>query len=131
MSARTRKLSGTTHNVFGIQVGVCITLLVKLPGKPKDVNRSAKIFYHAVPRDWRREKKYEFLELKRCIGGVTWQRLKPDKKQNWLDLGYKQEFDGFMPIGDRDFVAGNTSQPVFSHYSRGVSTSRDDTAVNF
>jgi len=25
------KLSGTTHNVFGIQVGVCITILVKLP----------------------------------------------------------------------------------------------------
>lgn len=25
------KLSGTTHNVFGIQVGVCVTILVKLP----------------------------------------------------------------------------------------------------
>ena len=25
------KLSGTTHNVFGIQVGVCVTVLVRLP----------------------------------------------------------------------------------------------------
>ncbi|MDQ6631019.1 MAG: DNA helicase, partial [Verrucomicrobiota bacterium] len=125
------KLSGTTHNVFGIQVGVCITLLVKLPGKPKDSKRSAKIFYHAVPVDWRREKKYEFLELKQSVDGVKWQKLQPDKKQNWLDMGLREEFDVFMPIGDRDLAPGNPAQPIFSHYSRGIATSRDDTAVNF
>ncbi len=114
------KLSGTTHNVFGIQVGVCITLLVKFPGKAKEARRSAKIFYHAVPVDWRREKKCSFLESKRNVAGIKWQKLKPDKKQNWLDMGYRGEFDDFLAIG-----------ALFSHYSRGIATSRDYAAVNF
>jgi predicted helicase len=125
------KLSGTTHNVFGIQVGVCITLLIKLPGKSKDAKRSAKISYHTVPVSWRKEEKYAFLEKTDSVAGVKWKNLKPDKKQNWLDLGYRPEFDDFLPIGDRDLPAGSPTPPIFSHYSRGVSTSRDAAAVNF
>lgn len=125
------RLSGTTHNVFGIQVGVCITLLVKLPGKSKDSKRTAKILYHAVPVDWRRENKCQFLDTKADVSGVTWQELNPDKKHNWLDLGLRAEFDQFLPIGDRDLPKGSSIPPIFSHYSRGIATSRDDVAVNF
>jgi predicted helicase len=125
------KLSGTTHNVFGIQVGVCITLLVKLPGKPKDARRAAKIHYHAVPVDWRKEKKYEFLELKQSVAGIQWQKLQPDKKQNWLDHGYREEFDDFMPIASHDARPGDASQPIFRECSNGVKTHRDAFAVNF
>ena len=45
------KLSGTTHNVFGIQVGVSINLFIRLP-RDKDAKRAAKIYYHAVGGDW-------------------------------------------------------------------------------
>ena len=41
------KLSGTTHNVFGIQVGVSINFLVKKRGK---TGAPAKIFYARVER---------------------------------------------------------------------------------
>ena len=57
------KLSGTTHNVFGIQVGVSINLFVRHP-KTKAAQRPAAIRYHTVGRDWRKEQKYEFLENK-------------------------------------------------------------------
>ena len=124
-------LSGTTHNVFGIQVGVCITLLVKLPGKPKDAVRTAKIFYHAVPVDWRREQKYEFLETRGSADGIDWQILQPDKKQNWLDLGLREEFDGFLPIANRDASPQDAMQPIFGFFSNGVKTHRDAHAVNF
>ncbi len=117
------KLSGTTHNVFGIQVGVCITLLVKLPGKSKDAKRSAKIYYHAVPVDWRKEKKYEFLELKQSVDGVKWQKLQPDKKQNWLDLGLREEFDDFMQLVAKDSQAGQGTKPtIFREFGRGMET---------
>lgn len=125
------KLSGTTHNVFGIQVGVCITLLVKLPGKSKDAKRSAKIYYHAVPVDWRKEKKYEFLEIKQSVDGVKWQKLQPDKKQNWLDMGLREEFDDFMPIAAHDVKPGAAIQPIFREFSNGVKTHRDAFAINF
>ena len=40
------KLSGTTHNVFGIQVGVAISLLVK----EVDHKGKGKVFYARMPR---------------------------------------------------------------------------------
>src|SRR5208283_3825445 len=73
------KLSGTTHNVFGIQVGVSINLFVRLrKGKGKDAARKAKIYYYPVGGDWRKEQKYSFLETKADIDGVKWQKLDPD-----------------------------------------------------
>ena len=50
------KLSGTTHNVFGIQVGVGITIAVK-----KAAHSTAQLWYHRVPEMWRKEEKYSFL----------------------------------------------------------------------
>jgi len=55
------KLSGTTHNVFGIQLGVSINIFVRLP-RPQGTIRKAKILHHAVPIEWRKEQKYQFLE---------------------------------------------------------------------
>jgi predicted helicase len=125
------KLSGTTHNVFGIQLSVCITLLVKLPGRPKNSKLPAKIYYHAVPVDWRKEKKYEFLELKQSVGGVKWQKLVPDKKQNWLELGLLDEFDGFFPLGDRNSRPGGKTPAIFGDFGRGLETTRDDWVYGF
>ena len=53
MSARIRNSPATTHNVFGIQVGVSINLFVRLP-KKAGARRRARIHYHAVPVDWAR-----------------------------------------------------------------------------
>ena len=39
----------------------------------------AKILYHAVPGDWRKEQKYSFLEKTASVAGVKWQKLQPDK----------------------------------------------------
>ena len=125
------KLSGTTHNVFGIQVSVCITLLIKLSSTPKDARRSAKIYYHAVPVDWRKEKKYKFLELTRSVDGVKWQELQPDKKQNWLDLGLHDEFDGFFPLGGHDTQPGGKTPAIFDDFGRGLETTRDDWVYGF
>ena len=58
---RNPKLSGTTHNVFGIQVGVGITLAVRKRG-PRS---RAAIMYHRVPEDWRKRTKT------RMAGGGT------------------------------------------------------------
>jgi predicted helicase len=52
---RNPKLSGTTHNVFGIQVGVGVTLAVKKQGA------SRRLRYLRVPEMWRKGKKLDFL----------------------------------------------------------------------
>jgi predicted helicase len=126
------KLSGTTHNVFGIQVGVSINFFVRLPRKA-NTPRHAKIYYHAVPTDWRREEKYEYLEKHASIDGVKWRSLKPDKKNNWLTNKNDEEFGQFLPVCSRDARASGTGllPTVFRTYSLGVSTNRDDVVYDF
>jgi predicted helicase len=125
------KLSGSTHNVFGIQVGVSINLFIRLP-RDKDAKRAAKIYYHAVGGDWRKEQKYSFLETKAQIEGVKWQKLTPDARSNWITNDSDEEFDSFLPIGTKDAKAkGGTDVAIFKLYSLGVATNRDDWVYGF
>lgn len=91
----------------------------------------AKILYHAVPVPWRKEEKYAFLEKADSVSGVKWKNLKPDKKQNWLDLGYREEFDDYLPIASHETKPGDAILPIFKEFSNGVKTHRDAFAVNF
>jgi len=125
-------LSGTTHNVFGIQVGVSINLFVRLP-KKEGGKRRAKIRYHAVPVEWRRGQKYEFLSQTGSIANVKWRLLQPDERHNWLTNKNDAQFAEFVPMGDRKYEArSNLGLPtVFRAYSLGVSTNRDSVVYDF
>jgi predicted helicase len=125
------KLSGTTHNVFGIQVGVSINSFIRLP-KEKDARRRAAIYYHAVGADWRKEQKYKFLEETGSVADVKWKKLTPDTRGNWITSGTEEEFDGFIPIGSKEAKAkGGTDLTIFKTYSLGVSTNRDAVVYDF
>ncbi len=100
------KLSGTTHNVFGIQVGVGITLLVRKGGTDEK-----NLFYHRVPEDWRKEQKLLFLADKGDVYHVPWESLHPDAKQTWLTHGLHAEFATFLPMGTKDAKA-HKKQPT-------------------
>ena len=125
-------LSGTTHNVFGIQVGVSINLFIRLPRAPGE-KRRAKLHYHAVPVNWRREQKYDFLDKSVSIAGVKWRNLHPDKKNNWLTNKNDNEFAAFVPIGSRDYKLRSLQflPTAFRTYSLGVSTNRDSVVYDF
>jgi predicted helicase len=130
---RNPKLSGTTHNVFGIQVGVSINLLVRnRTGKSEKPDKPA-IYYAAVPTDWRREEKYRFLEDKASASNIEWKQIEPDAKHTWLREGLDDDFDAFMPLGTKLVkqmdVGGEGA--IFKTYSLGVSTNRDSVVYDF
>jgi predicted helicase len=127
------KLSGTTHNIFGIQVGVSVNFFVRLPGKSKNARRQAKILYHSVPVDWRKEQKYDFLEKAETIASVEWEELKPDAKNTWLTSETDAEFAEFIPIGSKEAKANTSANlpVIFNTYSLGVATNRDDWVFDF
>lgn len=122
------KLSGTTHNVFGIQVGVGITIAVR---NSHQATRFIK--YHRVPEDWRKTEKLMFLAEKQSVNGIAWQEVQPDAKQTWLTAGMKADFDTFLPMGTKEAkAAGNEGEAtIFKTYGRGVATSRDDWVYDF
>jgi predicted helicase len=126
------KLSGTTHNVFGIQVGVSINLFVR---RQRDANplRESKIYYARVGEDWRKEDKYKFLNESQQRGNIEWQELQPDTKYNWLTEGMHDEFESFLPVGTKatKLKGGSGANIIFKMYSLGVSTNRDAVVYNF
>lgn len=125
---RNPKLSGTTHNVFGIQVGVSVSLLVRRAGKEP---RNAKIFYASVDEFWRKEEKYLFLDDQRDRSNISWREIKPDKDNNWLTEGMQAGYEQFLPIGNKETKDQSASTAIFRNYSRGVETTRDAWLYNF
>jgi predicted helicase len=121
------KLSGSTHNVFGIQVGVSVSFFVR---KQDHAPEAAQIYYAVVGEDWRKEAKYDFLEKQRNYEGIDWQEITPDANYTWLTVGMHPEFDSFPPLGSKSAKAGK-GQAIFSNYGRGVATCRDSWAYNF
>ena len=133
LSGNVRKnpsLSGTTHNVFGIQVGVSINFLIKTCDKKKT---QADIFYARVGEFWRKEDKYRYLDSKRHYQDIKWKRIAPDSRHTWLTEGLHPEFETFMPMGTKDAKgkSGKAVDVIFKTYSLGVSTNRDAWARNF
>ena len=98
------KLSGTTHNVFGIQVGVSINFFVKRSEVRTDT-KSAEIFYAHADEFWRKEEKYHYLNSKKHYQNVDWQRITPDSRYTWLTEGLHAEFDTFIPMGTKEAKA--------------------------
>src|SRR6266567_3293587 len=125
---RNPKLSGTTHNVFGIQVGVGITIAIRSSWKPE-----RKVLYYRVPETWNKTEKLNFLVEKANITYIDWLGLQPDEKNTWLTEGMHPEFVNFLPIGTKEIkvAKGVNAEAIFKLYSLGVVTSRDSHAYSF
>ncbi len=122
------KLSGSTHNVFGIQIGVGITVAVR-----NSKHSSSQLYYYRLPNDWHKEEKLSFLADKNNITRIDWQELQPDNKYTWLNEGLRHEFDTFPSTGTRASKSGHSQldQTIFKLYSLGFSTSRDEWVYDF
>ncbi len=155
------KLSGTTNNVFGIQVGVSISLFVKktsitpphpqsfsrrekeeakdpLPlgeGKVEGVlvsNNHAKIYYARLDEYWRKEQKYEFLNEKDQIGNIEWIEITPDKNHTWLTDNLSNDYELLLPLGTKiNKQKAVCNGVIFINYGLGVLTNRDNWVYNF
>ena len=124
------KLSGTTHNVFGIQVGVSINLFIKRSEARTDP-KSAEIFYAHVDEFWRKEEKYNYLNSKGHYQNIDWQQITPDSRYTWFTEGLHAEFDTFLPIGSKEAKNTKGGETIFNLYSLGVATNRDILAYSF
>jgi predicted helicase len=117
------KLSGTKHNVFGIQTGVAISFFVKKAGK-RDRGR---IFYARRPELETAEEKLAWLSQAR-LGTLASEEVRPDAKANWLNLTHN-DFDELMPVGSKAAKlakAPTQQRAIFGLHSLGVVTSRDE-----
>jgi predicted helicase len=109
------KLSGTKHNVFGIQTGVAICYLVRKKGV-----EGCTIRYVRRPEDETAEDKLSWLggnEIKL----LSFTSIKPDRHHSWINLA-ENDYDELLPIHAK---AGGING-VFDLYSMGIVTARDE-----
>jgi predicted helicase len=122
------KLSGSTHNVFGIQLGVSINLFIrKLSGADR---ASARVFYARVGEFWRKEEKYAFLERVGDWNEVEWRELHPTTDGRWLTEGLDQDFGTFLAIGSKAAKRG-IEKSIFQTYCNGAKSNSDPYVYRF
>ena len=125
---RNPKISGTTHNVFGIQTGVAIGFFVRDKAKlGKFAMRYARREDAELATD-----KLAYLR-NAAMEDIDFDPVVPDAKSNWLNQS-NTGFDQLIPVADRQTKLAKNSaaeQSVFGLYSAGVNTSRDEWVYDF
>ena len=121
-----------TGNVFGITVGVSISLFVRRRQK-KLKGRKAVIHYFNVPADWTAAKKLQWLSKAPLLKNIRYRRLRPDARETWLNQDEEGSFFRFPSIGSKQTRALNSldAKTIFRTYSLGISTNRDAVAYCF
>ena len=125
---RNPKISGTTHNVFGIQTGIAVAFFVREKSRLGECN-----IHYASRED--AELAVDKLAYLRDVklGEIAFEEITPDEKNNWLNQS-DSDFDSLMPLADRQTKLAKTArdeQAVFGLYSMGVITARDEWVYDF
>ena len=125
---RNPKISGTTHNVFGIQTGVAIGFFVREKAKLGNIG----IHYTRREDAELAIDKLAYLRDVR-LDDIAFESITADVKNNWLNQS-NSDFDNLMPLANRQTklakIPGD-EQAVFGLYSLGVITARDEWVYDF
>ena len=120
---RNPKISGTTHNVFGIQTGVAVGFFVR------DKSRQGQCNIHYARREDAELAVDKLAYLREAnLDEIAFESITPDAKNNWLNQS-NSDFDNLMPLADRQTKLAKTAsdeRAVFGLYSLGIVTSRDE-----
>ena len=120
---RNPKISGTTHNVFGIQTGVAIGFFVREKSKLGECG----IHYARREDDELAIDKLAYLREAE-LDEIEFEDITPDEKNNWLNQS-NSDFATLLLLADRQTKlakAAADEQSIFGLYSLGIVTARDE-----
>ena len=117
-------------NVFGIQTGVAITVLVKDPTH----SGTAEIFYtEAEDYATRQEKLNQIIgygSIEGISGADAFRSITPNQHGDWIS-SRDERFATFQEIGNKSLKGKESTPAIFRQYSNGLKTNRDAWCYNF
>ena len=121
---RNPNISGTTHNVFGIQTGVAIGFFVR----NKSINDGGFAIHYASRED--SERANDTLRHLRSakIADIPFENISPDEKAYWLNQS-QTDFGALLPIASRETKVARSQaeeSAVFGLSAPGVKSNRDE-----
>jgi predicted helicase len=123
------KLSGTTHNVFGIQAGVAISFMVKKSNIKDKV--PCKIHYYRRPEFETAEEKIKFLSATNLFNIEFIDSI--IKNSEWINIA-ENNFDDLLPIISKEtksLTPNENQKTVFRVFAMGSATNRDEWVYDF
>ena len=125
---RNPKISGTTHNVFGIQTGVAIAFFVRDSSKLGN----CQIHYARREDDELAWDKLSYLRETELFD-IPFLEIRSDHRNNWFNKS-DSDFYSHIPVADRaskySKIASNR-RSIFGLYANAVKTNRDDWVYDF
>ena len=125
---RNPKISGTTHNVFGIQTGVAIGFFVR------EKARLGQCGIHYAVREDAELAKDKLAYLREAtVDGIDFRDITPDRRNEWLNQS-NSDFESLLPLANRETKLAKKveeERAVFGLYSLGVITARDEWVYDF
>ena len=125
---RNPKISGTTHNVFGIQTGVAIGFFVR------DKSRKGECNIHYARREDSELAVDKLAYLREAmLDEIVLADIAPDDRNNWFNQS-NTDFANLMPLADRQTKLSKTAsdgRAVFDMFSNGAKTNRDEWVYDF
>ena len=125
---RNPKISGTKHNVFGIQTGVAMGFFIRNPRR-----EGCEIHYLAVDDFLTAVEKKRFLSTNSLMGlkkKGAFQGILPNEAGDWINQP-KNDWSGFLTIADKEAKSGKTEHAIFGLFSNGINTARDEWMYDF
>ncbi|EMF0605023.1 DEAD/DEAH box helicase, partial [Enterococcus hirae] len=106
-------------NVFGSgsRTPISISILVK------DGSNSHEIHYHDIGDYLNREKKLDILKSTQSINGIEWNKIEPDKNNDWINQRDKN-YENYRALADEE-------NSYFGIKDIGIVTNRDAWVSNF
>lgn len=101
----------------GSRTPITISILVK------DGSDDHEIHYHDIGDYLSREQKLTILSNSQSIEGVDWQKIKPDKNNDWINQR-DENYSNYQAIADED-------NAIFGMKDIGIVTNRDAWVTNF
>ncbi|MBK7382672.1 MAG: N-6 DNA methylase [Flavobacteriales bacterium] len=120
------KISGTKHNVFGIQTGVAICFLIRQEKK----TGPCRIQYIELSDQLDRAEKLDWFRSQEEIGAMPFAELLPDVKDTWVEQA-GDEFNALLPTIEHDARPGVEVNALFTLHSLGINTNRDEWLYDF
>lgn len=121
------RLSGTKHNVFGIQTGVAISFMVK-----RAKAKGCRIYYARRPQLETAEEKLALLGSVK-LDSFEFEDVKPSSRNDWINLA-DNDFETLIASADKQTkLSKKASQQraIFRLFSLGVVTARDGWVYDF
>ena len=125
---RNPKISGTTHNVFGIQTGVAIGFFVREKAR---VGQGAIHYARREDAELAKDKLAYLKDTK--LDSIGFEDITPDKRNDWLNQS-ESDFETLLPLANRETKLAKSvaeEQAIFRLNSLGIATNRDEWVYDF